>query len=375
MPGFTSIDRKNGKEAYPLSYDDNTVDEIYASHVLEHFRKREVGKVLNNWVSKLKSGGRIRIAVPDFEHICKRFLQTGSRDPMTISYAYGGQKDDDDFHKVGFDYFSLHDLMRACGLRQVRRWESDISDCAALPVSLNLEGVKPEKIKVPHITACMSTGKLGFTENLFCAIAVFGDRKIDLIKHTGAWWHQCLERIITPIVESREDGYICTMDYDTVFTGDIFDELCYLMGTHPEADAIAPWQVKRESDDILVWLENQKGEHQAEISFSDLEKEIVPVATAHFGLTLLRISALRKMTHPWFEEKTNPQGRWESKRIDADIGFWHNWKRAGNTLFISSHTSIGHLQQVATWPDHQLHPIHQYITDFQKHGPPLEARL
>jgi predicted SAM-dependent methyltransferase len=70
IPGYTPIDRKLGTEAYPLpQYTDNSVDEIRASHILEHFPFAEVPNVLAEWVRALKPGGTIKIAVPDIAKI------------------------------------------------------------------------------------------------------------------------------------------------------------------------------------------------------------------------------------------------------------------------------------------------------------------
>ena len=67
IDGYISIDRKTGQEAYPLAYEDGSVDEIRASHILEHFGLREISAVLKNWWDKLKPGGLLKIAVPDFD--------------------------------------------------------------------------------------------------------------------------------------------------------------------------------------------------------------------------------------------------------------------------------------------------------------------
>ena len=373
LPGFTPVDRKLGQEAFPLDYEDESVDEIYASHVLEHFTHSEVPQVLENWVAKLKVGGTLRIAVPDFEHIARLYLQ-GSADNLVYGYLYGGQTDGNDFHKAGFDHERLFYALRGAGLRNIKKWTSEVEDCARLPVSLNLQGTKPASMELPMTTAAMSTSRLGFTENMFCATQVFTARHINFIKYTGAYWGPGLERILTGVLEEDPvPEWIVTLDYDTVFDGRTFDELCYLMGSHPEADAIAPWQVKRECADLLTWI-TRDGKKVRALDRSELDDELLEVDTAHFGLTLLRTSALAKMAHPWFEDKPNSEGKWGDGRLDADIGFWHKWRAAGNTLFMASNVSIGHLQMVATWPDRNLTPIHQYLTDFQKHGPPGECR-
>ena len=46
-----------------LPFDDDSVDEIYASHILEHIDCRE--PVLEEWCRVLRPGGLITIAVPD----------------------------------------------------------------------------------------------------------------------------------------------------------------------------------------------------------------------------------------------------------------------------------------------------------------------
>ena len=53
IPGYTNLDRKLGSEVYPLDYEDGTVDEIRASHILEHFSHREAPEVLAREVAVL----------------------------------------------------------------------------------------------------------------------------------------------------------------------------------------------------------------------------------------------------------------------------------------------------------------------------------
>ncbi len=107
---------------------------------------------------------------------------------------------------------------------------------------------------------------------------------------------------------------------------------------------------------------------------SEFCDDLYPAKTAHFGCTLLRVEAIKRLPKPWFSHIPNKDNRWGEGRVDEDINFWHKWKDAGNTLFMANHVPIGHLQQVATWPDEAFLPFHQYVTDFQKNGPPAEAR-
>jgi len=59
----------------PLPFNDNELDVIYHSHVLEHLKKYEAEKFIKECFRSLKTGGIIRIAVPDLEIICREYLK------------------------------------------------------------------------------------------------------------------------------------------------------------------------------------------------------------------------------------------------------------------------------------------------------------
>ena len=140
-PGFMPLGHGHGSEIYPLSpFADNSVDEIRASHCLEHFSHRQVPHVLAEWVRVLKPGGLLSIAVPDFAKIAANYLE-GAAQP-TEGYVMGGQVDSDHFHRSLFDRDRLTRLMVAAGLVSIVPWVSDLKDCAALSISLNLRGRK-----------------------------------------------------------------------------------------------------------------------------------------------------------------------------------------------------------------------------------------
>ena len=52
-------------DASKLPFDDGSVEEIYAGHLLEHFAHYE--DVLREWHRVLKTGGKITVTVPDTE--------------------------------------------------------------------------------------------------------------------------------------------------------------------------------------------------------------------------------------------------------------------------------------------------------------------
>lgn len=61
-PEGEGIQKVNAKE---LPWGPDSVDAIYASHLLEHFARHEIEAVLREWARVLKKEGTIHILVPD----------------------------------------------------------------------------------------------------------------------------------------------------------------------------------------------------------------------------------------------------------------------------------------------------------------------
>jgi glycosyltransferase involved in cell wall biosynthesis len=65
-----------------LPYPDNSVDEIKAFHIIEHFHFFEIKEVLNEWYRVLKPGGRLYLETPDFLETCRSFVEGSSTMPI-----------------------------------------------------------------------------------------------------------------------------------------------------------------------------------------------------------------------------------------------------------------------------------------------------
>jgi predicted SAM-dependent methyltransferase len=105
------------------------VDEIYASHVLEHFGRRETEKVLKCWIKTLKKGGKLRIAVPNFDAVVEEYNE--NRDVTTImGLVHGGQRDEYDIHFKSFTFESLKNTLESLGMENIElyKWEDFLPD-------------------------------------------------------------------------------------------------------------------------------------------------------------------------------------------------------------------------------------------------------
>ncbi|PYP90910.1 MAG: methyltransferase [Candidatus Angelobacter sp. Gp1-AA117] len=165
IPGFIHVDIENHPHVdhrvavNALTFaEDNSVELIYAAHVLEHFGRHEVDQVLHEWFRVLQRGGILRLAVPDFEAVSTRYQKTGEISEL-IGLVCGGQRNEYDFHKMIFDEKSLQERLLHAGFTSVKRydwrntghsWLDDYSQ-AYLPhmekesgqlMSLNVEAVK-----------------------------------------------------------------------------------------------------------------------------------------------------------------------------------------------------------------------------------------
>ena len=362
IDGYTRIDRKLGREVYPLDFPDESVSVVRASHVLEHFSHREIGAVVEDWVRVLKPGGMLRIAVPDFELIARTYLE-GVPAPVE-GYVMGGHVDENDRHGAIFDFAELTDVLKRAGLIGISRWRSEINDCAALPISLNLQAVKPPAVW-PKTCAVMSVPRLAFTDNAFC-LTVLQKLGIAPTKVTGAYWGQCLTRGILQAIEDDDPAWILTVDYDSLFTAQDVLALLLLAESNDEVDALAPLQMHRKQAVPLMTLPDCTGQ----IDRSALDGELLVADTAHFGLTLLRVSKLRELPHPWFVATPDKDGQWSDSRIDDDIHFWKHWKSVGNSLHIACRVPIGHAELMVQWPNINLETSYAHTSDFWDTGKP-----
>lgn len=118
-------DHLDYKDITKLPFDDNSVDVIYTSHVLEYFDREEVIDILNEWKRVLRPDGILRIAVPDFESMCNLYIDGKISLDKILGPLYGKMKmsNSNIYHKTTYDYLSLHKICNDLGFKDFNRYD------------------------------------------------------------------------------------------------------------------------------------------------------------------------------------------------------------------------------------------------------------
>mgnify|MGYP003653293713 FL=1 len=114
-------DHLDSHDIINLPFEDNSVDLIYASHVVGYFNRTEIIKILNKWKSKLKPGGTLRLAVPNFKAIAKLYIEKNIPLNTFLGPLYGEMKMGKNFifHKTIYDFDSLKQLLNEVGFHSM----------------------------------------------------------------------------------------------------------------------------------------------------------------------------------------------------------------------------------------------------------------
>lgn len=165
LQGWVNIDGRKFQHTHLVSdgfsleeFSDASIEQIYMCHVLEHFSFEEAKTLLSYFNTKLKSGGCIRLSVPDFDALVLAYTANNKDLDIIKSALMGGQNYSYNFHKAVFNKASLSNLLESCGFDAVSDWntiadfETTLGDWSNgtiytperdIPISLNLKALKP----------------------------------------------------------------------------------------------------------------------------------------------------------------------------------------------------------------------------------------
>jgi hypothetical protein len=169
--------------------------------------------------------------------------------------------------------------------------------------------------------------------------------------------------------------WLLTLDYDTIFEQDAVPRMLTYAAAS-DYDIVAAVQMKRKQDEPLFTMASPDGERKSEMRRDHfVYHNIVKANTAHFGFTMIRAAALKKMPHPWFLGKPDSEGTWGPERTDDDIHFWQVAQKAGLKSGVCTRVCIGHAEVWIKWPSSNMKCLLQHPGDFWESGgrPPEEA--
>jgi len=119
-PGFMSLDVV--AEVHPdicapmwaVPVPDNSVDELFSTHSLEHIPQERVILTLQEWLRILRPGGKLVLQTPDLIWICKNFLEHPEPN-WHLATIYGLQTTPGEYHQTGFTESILRDYLLQAG--------------------------------------------------------------------------------------------------------------------------------------------------------------------------------------------------------------------------------------------------------------------
>ena len=138
LPNFINIDQDpldhvdHVLDIKDLSiFEDNSVDEIYCCGVIIYFDRFQVKDVLKEWRRVLKTGGKLRISIADFEKMVQVYLNSGKvlESRGILGPLFGRWKITEDgeskmiYQTTTYDFKSLEKVLLDCDFSSVERYD------------------------------------------------------------------------------------------------------------------------------------------------------------------------------------------------------------------------------------------------------------
>jgi predicted SAM-dependent methyltransferase len=139
-----------GNAADLSAFADDSFEQLYASHVLEHFDYQgQLLKTLTEWRRVLAPNGTLCVSVPDLDMLARLFLDRtllSAQDRfLVMRMIFGGHIDKYDYHLVGLNEEFLTSYLHAAGFVDIRRVsefglfdDTSSMELKTIPISLNM---------------------------------------------------------------------------------------------------------------------------------------------------------------------------------------------------------------------------------------------
>ena len=126
LTGFTNVDCRDiygvdlVADVRILPFNDGSIEEIRASHIIEHFSPKEIPHVLAEWQRVLKVGGLLRVYCPNVDAIIRRYCDSGELDLNTLNaHLFGRQNYPENLHRSAINRVRLNMLVVQAGFNIV----------------------------------------------------------------------------------------------------------------------------------------------------------------------------------------------------------------------------------------------------------------
>ncbi|MFN3531093.1 MAG: glycosyltransferase [Candidatus Brocadia sp.] len=181
--GYVNIDQRRIKgvnqiaDVSNLPYKSESVVEVLANDVIEHFPREQTEAVLNEWIRVLRPGGILKIQCPDVRTLANGLISNVIPVNEFSRRIYGGQNYGGNFHYAGFDIPEMKRMLRRLGMRpqQVSAYNGNFSITACRKFQ-----TEARKLRVILIGARLSNYPWGTENFIHKALSEFGHDVIDI---------------------------------------------------------------------------------------------------------------------------------------------------------------------------------------------------
>ncbi|MEZ5045404.1 MAG: methyltransferase domain-containing protein [Chitinophagaceae bacterium] len=144
--------------AHQLPFENNSVDEIYTRHVIEHFSLKEFLEVLQEWNRVLKTDGIVYMICPNLLYHCEQMLKYPHESFYTktrgenqrywgMGSLFGWQQNEYDIHKFGYYFELLRDILTDFGFDQIDDLTNKEGSVENAPWHLEVKASKRKEAK------------------------------------------------------------------------------------------------------------------------------------------------------------------------------------------------------------------------------------
>jgi len=122
-----------------LPFGNNSIEEVYSKHTLEHLSKKEVKLALKEVYRILEPKAKFTVIVPDAEWCMEKWLKDKNKLGRAMDWIFGGQSYEGDLHKIAFTMDILIFLLEEAGFKIINKKTYLDFDFQALKI----EAIKP----------------------------------------------------------------------------------------------------------------------------------------------------------------------------------------------------------------------------------------